>query len=85
VSTAPADHESCPGCGLHRAISVINAHLWSAYLANLVAAVEEIRRLRVALREVIALADDAPTVTDSELAGRLVTLATACGQLVNTR
>ena len=69
----------CTGCGMDWAISVVNAHLRRAYLADLVAAAEEIRRLRVALRQVIALADDAPTITDTELAGRLVTLASACG------
>jgi hypothetical protein len=46
-----------------------------AYLADLGAAAEEIGRLRWALRQVIALADDAPGLTDAQLRQRLLTLA----------
>jgi hypothetical protein len=47
----------------------------SAYLADLGAAAEEIGRLRWALRQVIALADEAPALTDAQLRQRLLVLA----------
>lgn len=65
----------CTRCGMSWAISLVNPHLRHAYLADLVAAAEEIRRRRWALRQVIALADDAPTITDDELRDRLLALA----------
>jgi len=46
-----------------------------AHLADRAAAVEEISRLRTTLRQVITLADDAPTLTDQQLRDRLLTLA----------
>jgi hypothetical protein len=46
----------------------------AALLDNLGAA-EEIGRLRWTLRQVIALVDDAPTITDEQLRTRLVVLA----------
>jgi hypothetical protein len=46
-----------------------------AYLADLGAAAEEIGRLRWALRQVIALAEDAPGLTDAQLRERLLALA----------
>ncbi|MBV9142836.1 MAG: hypothetical protein JO115_18310 [Pseudonocardiales bacterium] len=55
-------------------ISVVNPHLRPAHHADLAAAVEEISRLRWALRQVITLADDAPTLTDQQLRGRLLAL-----------
>jgi hypothetical protein len=64
---------------------VVNHGQRPAYLADLVGssnsgrsariAVEEIRRLRWTLRQIIALADDAPRLTDRELRARLVALA----------
>jgi len=46
-----------------------------AYLADLGAAAEEIGRLRWSLRQVIALADEAPAFTDAQLRQRLLALA----------
>ena len=46
-----------------------------AYLADLGAAAEEIGRLRWALRQVIALADEATALTDAQLRQRLLALA----------
>ena len=46
-----------------------------AYLADLGAAAEEIGRLRWSLRQVIALAEDAPGLTDAQLRERLLALA----------
>ncbi|MGH3771569.1 MAG: hypothetical protein ACRDRW_09270 [Pseudonocardiaceae bacterium] len=63
---------SCAMCGMTWAITVVNPHLRAAYPAG---AVEEIGRLRRALRQVITLADDAPTITDRQLRDRLLTLA----------
>jgi hypothetical protein len=57
------------------AISVANPHLRSTCLADLGAAVEEIGRLRWVLRQIIALADNAPTITNEQLRDRLVALA----------
>jgi ribosomal protein L37AE/L43A len=66
----------CKLCRTQWAVSRVNPHLRSAYLADLVAAVEEIGRLRWALRQIIALAEQAPTITDElELRTRLVALA----------
>ncbi|MGH3810484.1 MAG: hypothetical protein ACRDRU_28460 [Pseudonocardiaceae bacterium] len=65
---------SCTTCGLNWVLSVVNPHLRSAHLAGLAAA-GEIGRLRHALRQVITLADDAPTLTDKQLRDRLLTLA----------
>jgi hypothetical protein len=47
----------------------------SAYLVDLGAAAEEIGRLRWALRQVIALADEAPGLTGAQLRQRLLVLA----------
>ena len=46
-----------------------------AYLADLGAAAEEIGPPRWALRQVIALAEDAPGLTDAQLRERLLALA----------
>lgn len=66
---------SCTACGMDWAISVVNPHLRSACLADLGAAVEEIGRLRWVLRQIIALADIAPTITNEQLRDLLVALA----------
>lgn len=47
----------------------------AALLADLGAADQEIRRLHWTLRQIIALADDAPQLADVELRARLLTLA----------
>jgi hypothetical protein len=44
-------------------------------LADLGAAAEEIGRLRWSLRQIIALADEAPQLTDAQLRQRLLALA----------
>jgi hypothetical protein len=45
---------------------------------TIVAAAEEIGRLRWKLAQVIAVADDAPRLTDRELRDRLLALAESC-------
>jgi hypothetical protein len=47
----------------------------AALLGNLGAAAEEIGRLRWILRQIIALANDAPQLSDVELRTRLLALA----------
>ncbi len=59
------------------AISVVNPHLRGVYLADLGAA-EEIGRLHWELRQVVRLANDAPTLTDQQLRERLLALAVSC-------
>jgi hypothetical protein len=56
-------------------ISAVNPPLRSTRLADLAAAAGEIWRLRHTLRQVITLADDAPTITDEQLRDRLLALA----------
>jgi hypothetical protein len=51
---------SCRLCHTQWAVSLVNPHLRSAYLVELVAAAAEIHRLRSTLRQVITLADDSP-------------------------
>jgi hypothetical protein len=61
-------------CGLDWAISVVNPHLRSTHLADLAAAADEIARLRWKLAQVIAVADQAPGLTDEQLRTRVVAL-----------
>ncbi|MGH3720017.1 MAG: hypothetical protein ACRDRI_14490 [Pseudonocardiaceae bacterium] len=76
VGTAPDVRAwSCAACGMDWAITVVNPHLRAAHPVDLAAAVEEIGRLRATLRQVITLADDAPTITERQLRDRLLTLA----------
>lgn len=73
TGSSPKVHAwSCTACGLDWAITVVNPHLRARYLT---AAAEEIRRLRWTLRQVVTLADDAPTITDQQLRNRLLALA----------
>jgi hypothetical protein len=65
---------SCSRCGLTWAVTV-NHRPRPAYLVDLGAAAEEIGRLHWALRQVIALADEAPGLTDAQLRQRLLALA----------
>ncbi|MGH3771417.1 MAG: hypothetical protein ACRDRW_08495 [Pseudonocardiaceae bacterium] len=75
TGTAPPIHTwSCMTCGLNWVISAVNPHPRPTHLADLAAA-GEIRRLRHTPRQVITLADDAPTITDQQLRDRLLTLA----------
>jgi hypothetical protein len=62
---------SCATRDTQWAISVVNPRL---YLDRLVATLE-VAVARSVLRQVIALADEAPTLGDAELRGRLVALA----------
>jgi hypothetical protein len=63
-------------CGLSWAISVVRPDSRAAVLlTDLGAAAAEIGRLHRVLRQIITLADDAPTLPDVELRARLVTLA----------
>jgi ribosomal protein L37AE/L43A len=59
---------SCAACGTRWVMSVVNPHL---YLDRLAEAVAEAGRLRWLLRQVVQLADDAPTITDEQLRIRL--------------
>jgi hypothetical protein len=49
-----------------------------AFFDQLVATVEQPSATRSALRQIIALADDAPGLTDAQLRDRLTTLTKAC-------
>ncbi|MGH3831515.1 MAG: hypothetical protein ACRDRS_13905 [Pseudonocardiaceae bacterium] len=64
---------SCGECGLSWAISVANPHL-RVYLDLLAQKADENAWLRRALRAVITLAEDAPTITDARLRDRLLAL-----------
>ena len=66
---------SCTVCRTDWAVSQVNAHLRTVYLVDLAAAAAEIDRLRWKLAQVIAVADQAPTLTDRELRARLLALA----------
>jgi ribosomal protein L37AE/L43A len=65
----------CTRCGLNWAASVINPRLRRDCPAALAARVERLSTDRLIRREVITLADEAPTLTDLELRGRLRALA----------
>jgi transcription elongation factor Elf1 len=56
----------CSTCGLDWACTVANPHQRTACLNDLVAAVAEIDRLRWGWRQIIALAEQAPTITDRD-------------------
>ncbi|MGH3709869.1 MAG: hypothetical protein ACRDRU_08160 [Pseudonocardiaceae bacterium] len=76
TGTAPTIQTwSCTTCGLNWVISLVNPHLRPAHHADWAAAVEEIRRLRATLRQVITLAGDALALTDEQLRDRLLALA----------
>jgi transposase-like protein len=62
---------SCTACGTQWAISVVNPR---PYFDRLAAAVE-LAAARSMLRQVIALVDQAPGLTDAQLRTRLVVLA----------
>ena len=67
---------SCSMCNTEWAISVVRPDSRAAaLLTDLGATAEEVGRLRWTLRQVIALVDDAPTITDEQLRTRLVVLA----------
>ncbi|HEX6405178.1 MAG TPA: hypothetical protein VF003_18795 [Pseudonocardiaceae bacterium] len=62
---------SCGACGTDWAVSVVNPR---PYLNHLVAAVE-LAAARSVLRQIIALADEAPALTDDQLRAQLARLA----------
>jgi ribosomal protein L37AE/L43A len=62
----------CTACGTDWAISVVNPQ---PYLDHLTATVEQLAAARSILREVVALAADAPQLADVEIRDRLLTLA----------
>jgi hypothetical protein len=62
---------SCSACGTEWAVTVVNPR---SYLDYLVATVE-LAGARAALRALLTLTDDAPTLTDTELRYRLTVLA----------
>jgi ribosomal protein L37AE/L43A len=74
-STSRVSAWKCTRCGVSWAVSVVNPHLRGDHPAALAARVERLRAARLILREVITLADEAPTLTDLELRGRLRALA----------
>jgi transposase-like protein len=59
---------TCTACRLDWAVTVVNPR---SYLDRLAEAVAEAGRLRWLLRQVVQLADDAPTITDEQLRTRL--------------
>jgi hypothetical protein len=61
----------CGACGTDWVVTVVNPR---SYLDHLVATVE-LAGARSALRALLTLADDAPTLTDAELRSRLTVLA----------
>jgi len=63
---------SCTTCQTKWAITTVNPQ---PYLDRLAATVEQLGAARFMLRQVIALADDAPGLTDRELRDRLLALA----------
>lgn len=79
TGTPKAQAWSCTGCGMSWAVSVVNPHLRAAYLADLIATVELLGAARRTLRQVIALAEQAPALSDRELRTRLLALAESCG------
>lgn len=68
----------CAECDTSWAITAVRPQQ-PAYFDELGAAVDELGRLRWILRQVVALADDVPKLTDAELRDRLLALAESCG------
>ena len=67
---------ACDACDTTWAISVVNPESRAAaQLVDLQAATREIQRMRSTLRQVVMLADDAPTISDALLRARLLALA----------
>ncbi|MGB6164174.1 MAG: hypothetical protein WCF33_04135 [Pseudonocardiaceae bacterium] len=64
MATDPTETEPCPGSSSPQ-----------PYLDHLTAAVKRLNAARSLSQQLIALADDAPTITDKQLRGRLLTLA----------
>ena len=73
TNTAPrVQGWSCLACGTHWWVGVVNPHRW--YLNHLAGSVQ-IAMARSVLRQVINLADQAPTLHDDHLRARLAALA----------
>ncbi len=62
-------------CGMSWAVSLVNHGQRPAYFELLAATVEQLGATRSVLRQVIALAGDAPGLTDAQLRDRLLALA----------
>jgi hypothetical protein len=62
---------SCAACRTDWAITVVNPHPFLDHLATTV----ELAAVRSVLREIIALAEQAPALPDDQLRARLVDLA----------
>lgn len=75
VEPTGPDAGRCTHCGMSWAVSIVNPRPLPGYLADLGAAAEEIGRLRWGLDKVIALADEAPQLSDQRLRERLLALA----------
>ncbi|MBV9059409.1 MAG: hypothetical protein JOZ09_09635 [Pseudonocardiales bacterium] len=67
---------SCEECGTNWWIGVVNPRPYLDYLAGLV----DLAAARSRLRQVIALADEAPALPDDQLRVRLAHLATQWGR-----
>ncbi len=65
----------CNTCGMSWAISLVNHGQWPAYFELLAATIEQLGATRSVLRQVITLGDEAATLPDEELRGRLLALA----------
>lgn len=63
---------SCTACRTNWAITTVNPQ---SYLDRLTATVEQLGATRSVLRQMITLADDAATLSDTELRDRLLALA----------
>jgi hypothetical protein len=65
---------ACDHCDTYWAFTVPDSHT-AALVGDLGAAAQGINRLRWVLRQIIALADAAPTITNEQLRERLLALA----------
>jgi hypothetical protein len=71
---------ACDRCDTGWAFTVPDSRTAAALLGDLGAVAQEIGRLRWILRQIIALADDAPQLADVELRTRLLALAESCAR-----
>jgi ribosomal protein L37AE/L43A len=69
---------SCDHCGTDWAYSLPDTRAAVLPTTDLGAVAQEIGRLRWIVRQLCALVDDAPTITNAELRDRLLALAVRC-------
>ena len=70
MTTDPTEADTRPGCA-----TTTGARSPQPYLDRLTAAVERLNTARSLSRQLRALADDAPTITNEQLADQLAALA----------